>query len=186
MVKVARPEILITAKDYFQMPEGPPYFQLVQGSLSMSPSPDHYHQDIVGNLHYLLRRHLADHPTGKVMLSPSDVELTKFDVYQPDLYYVSHERRRIFTKQGVKGAPDLVVEVLSRSTARLDKGPKKQVYAQAGVEELWFVDKDRREISVFRLGDSLAKPAAVFGEREELTSALFPGLRLRLAEVFAN
>jgi Uma2 family endonuclease len=54
------------------------------------------------------------------------------------------------------------------------------------VGELWFVDKDRREISVFRLGDSLAKPAAVFGEREELTSALFPGLRLRLAEVFAD
>jgi Uma2 family endonuclease len=54
------------------------------------------------------------------------------------------------------------------------------------VEELWFVDKDRREISVFRLGDSLAKPAAVFGEREELNSSLFPGLRLRLAEVFAD
>lgn len=186
MVKVARPEILITARDYFQMPEGPPYFQLVQGFLYMAPSPDYYHQDIIGNLHYLLRRHLADHPTGKVMLSPSDVELSKFDVYQPDLYYVSHERRRIFTKQGAKGAPDLVVEVLSRGTARLDKGPKKQVYAQAGVDELWFVDKDKREVSVFRLPESLTKPKAVFGERDVLTSALFPGLKLRLAEVFAD
>lgn len=186
MVKAARPGNPVTAKDYFQMPEGPPYFQLVQGFLYMAPSPDYFHQDILGNLHYLLRCHLASHPTGKVMLSPSDVELSDSDVYQPDLYYVSHARQGIFTKQGAKGAPDLAVEVLSRSTARLDKGPKKQVYAQAGVAELWLVDKDKREVSVFRLGDSPAKPAAVFSERDLLTSVLFPGLKLRLSEVFTG
>lgn len=100
------------------MPEGPPYFQLVEGKLFMTPSPEFYHQSVAFNLAYRLRRFLESNPLGKITIAPSDVQLDFVNVHQPDVYFISNERLNILTKQGPVGAPDLVVEVLSG--ARLD------------------------------------------------------------------
>ena len=85
----------LTVRDYRQLPEGPPYYQLIEGDLYMAPSPDRFHQDILGNLYFILRSYLENHPLGSVHLAPSDVQLTDLNVYQPDLYYVSRTRRAI-------------------------------------------------------------------------------------------
>src|SRR5439155_5763685 len=110
----------MTASEYKQLPEGPPHFQLVDGELYMSPSPNFFHQEILGNLFALLHSFVRRHRLGKVIAAPSDVELTARDVYQPDIYFISNDRLEIVTEQGVEGAPDLVVEILSPGTARLD------------------------------------------------------------------
>ncbi len=141
-------EELLTADDYRDLPEGPPHFQLVEGKLYMTPSPEYYHQSVAGNIYHLLRCHLRDFPVGKASIAPSDVQLDFVNVHQPDVYFISNERLDILTKQGPVGAPGLVVEVLSRSTARPDKGPKLRVYARSGVKELRLVDKDHRDVAV--------------------------------------
>jgi Uma2 family endonuclease len=175
---------LLTVNDYREMPEGPPYFQLIEGRLYMSPSPEFFHQDVTLNIAYHLRRFLDQHRLGKVAIAPSDVQLDFVNVHQPDVYFVSNERLGIIRKQGPVGAPDLVVEVLSRSTARLDKGPKLRVYARSGVRELWLVDKDKKQVTVYRFAKSIGAPVAVVSGRQKLTTPLLPGLSLPLSKVF--
>src|SRR6185369_7809611 len=110
----------LTVHDYRELPEGPPYYQLIEGDLYMSPAPNRYHQDILNNLSFMLRQHLEGNPVGKTYFAPFDIFLTKLNVYQPDLVFISNERRPILTNQGAEGAPDLVIEILSPSTADLD------------------------------------------------------------------
>lgn len=175
---------LLTANDYREMPEGPPYFQLIEGKLYMSPSPEFFHQTVALNVAYHLRRFLNRHPLGKVAIAPSDVQLDFVNVHQPDVYFVSKERLGIIQKHGPVGAPDLVVEVLSRGTARLDRGPKLRVYARSGVRELWLVDTDKKQVAVYRFGKSIEEPVAVLAGRQKLATPLLPGLVLPLPKIF--
>ena len=174
----------LTIRDYRQLPEGPPYYQLIEGDLYMAPPPDRLHQDILGNLHFILRSHLERRPLGSVHLAPSDVQLTDLNVYQPDLYYVTRARKEILTAQGARGAPDLVVEILSPKTAKLDNGVKREIYARAGVEEMWVVDPTLRKIYVYRFAEAIATPVGTYGIKQKFESHLFPGLKIELARVF--
>ena len=177
----ARP---ITAADYRDLPEGPPYYQLIEGDLYMAPSPDLFHQDIVLVLARLIGNYLDSHPIGSVHIAPSDVQFTDLNVFQPDLYFVSKSRKSILSKQGAEGAPDLVVEVLSPKTAKLDKGLKRDVYARTGVDEMWLVDPSTKRIQIFRFEESVKEPAAVVSGRQMLTSPIFPGLKIPVVRVF--
>jgi len=181
--RVPRP---LTARDYRQLPEGPPYYQLLEGDLYMAPSPDRFHQDILGNLHFILRSHLEKCPLGSIHLAPSDVQLTDLNICQPDLYYVSRMRRAILTAQGARGAPDLIVEILSPKTAKLDRGVKREIYARSGVEEMWLVDPARKKISVYRFAEGIDTPAGTYGIKQKFQSPLLPGLKIDLSRVFES
>jgi len=111
-----------TVADFQELGEGPPYHQLIEGELFMSPSPNRYHQDIVRNLAFVLMRYLATHPEGVLYLAPMDVYLDDINVYEPDILFVSNARRDLLQDDGIHGAPDLVVEILSPSTARASSG----------------------------------------------------------------
>ncbi len=176
----------MTAEEYYQLPEGPPYFQLIDGELFMSPSPHFFHQEIILNIASLIREYLRKHPIGKVVVAPSDVEFDKDNIFQPDVFFISKERLGIVDNHGAKGAPDLVIEVISGSTGRLDLGPKKTIYAQKGVLEYWVVLPETREVEVYRLPESADRPALKLAEGETLTTPLLPGLELPLAEIFAR
>ena len=173
----------MTASEYFEMPEGPPYFQLVHGELFMSPSPVIRHQKVLGKIHRLIGNFLDTHPLGEIIMSPSDVELGSGDVYQPDLYYVSRERLGILDLQGAKGAPDLVVEILSPSTARLDRDMKRTVYESAGVREIWFVDLWNDRVEIHRFAAEAGSATILTLERKDvLTTPLLPGLEILVGD----
>src|SRR5437762_677870 len=174
----------ITVHDYRQLSEGPPYFQLIEGDLVMSPSPFRYHQDILLNQALMFRQYLETNSIGKVYIAPSDVYLTELNVYQPDLYFVSNARKSILSEQGTEGAPDLVVEILSPKTAIFDKGVKREVYARTGVRELWLVDPGLKQIQVFQLDQSSDVPVATYHGNQNFQSPLFPGLDVQLEKVF--
>lgn len=174
----------MTAREFYELPEGPPWFQLVHGELFMSPSPDRFHQDIVGNLLWILANHVRSTGCGKLYSGPSDVELSPDDVYEPDLYYVSNERAAILTEHGAVGAPDLVIEVLSPGTARLDLVGKRIVYAQAGVQEMWIVRPTERRVEVWRFAVNPSEPIAALSENDTLTSPLFKLLEIPVTEIF--
>ena len=152
----------------------------------MAPSPDRLHQDILGNLHYVLRSQLEKRSSGSVHLAPSDVQLTDLNIYQPDLYYVSNPRRAILTDRGARGAPDLIVEILSPKTAKLDRGLKREIYARSGVEEMWIVDPAAKKISVYRFAESTDTPLGTYGKKQKFESPLFPGLKIDLSRVFES
>jgi Uma2 family endonuclease len=176
----------VTRFDYEQMPDGPPYFQVIEGELVMSPSPKTSHQQILGSLYLILSRHLQEKPVGLVLLAPLDVFLGDVNVYQPDLIYVSNERRSFVTDRGIEGPPDLVVEILSPATARYDRGFKRKVYARTGVQELWLIDPETKLIQVYRLTEDAETPVATLGANAILETALLPGLRVDTAAVFRS
>ena len=166
------------------MPDGPPYYQLIEGNLIMSPSANFYHQTIVGRLFISIGNYLENHPIGSVTISPSDVFLDDINVFQPDLYFVRNENHDVIVKEGVRGSPDLVVEILSPSNSERDRNEKRQVYARAGVPEMWIVDPDVRAIEVHFLSQGLNAAPLVAREPEAFEPALFPGLKVDTVRLF--
>lgn len=175
----------LTVHDFQELPEGPPHYQLIQGDLLMSPSPNRYHQQILTNVASVLLAYLERKRIGKIYFAPCDVFLTELDVYQPDLLFISNERSSILGEQGIDGAPDLVVEILSPKTARLDKGVKKEVYARTGVRELWIIDPDQHQIIVYDLQKSSTLPSGTYGASQGFSSRMFPGLKIQVKKLFA-
>jgi Uma2 family endonuclease len=127
---------------------------------------------------------LSDHSIGKVRLGPSDVTLSELNVFEPDLYFVSNARKFIMSKHGAEGPPDLVIEVLSPKTAKLDKGVKRNVYARAGVAELWIIDPIRKEVQVYHLQESAETPDGTYSGKQKFESECFPGLKIPVAKAF--
>lgn len=174
----------MTAAEFFGLPEGPPFFQLIDGDLYMSPSPRRYHQKLALRLGHILQTYLDAHPIGELYLAPSDVVFTADTILNPDLYFVTTQREGILTEQGAEGAPDLVIEILSPSTAKLDLGRKREIYAASGVQEMWAVSPRTATIDVYRFAENPAEPVAVLDEGDALSSPLFPGFSASLAAIF--
>ena len=176
--------LLITTDDYRLLPESSPRCQLVEGELFMSPAPNRYHQKISGNLEFILKKYLEKNPIGELYDAPFDVFLTEHNVFQPDKVFISKSRSGILTDLGAEGAPDFVVEILSESTAHVDKELKRKVYANSGVEELWLINPEEKMIEVYYLQKNPTTVAATYGERDVLTSPIFPNLEVNAAEIF--
>ncbi len=135
-----------TVADYEALPEGSPY-QLVEGELIMSPAPAPDHQVVSGNIYLLLR--MAVRGKGVVLYSPLDVYLDLENAYQPDIVVILKGSKARINRKGVYGPPDVVVEILSPSTAYYDLTQKKDIYERSGVREYWIVDPLRRTFEVY-------------------------------------
>ncbi|TAE28783.1 MAG: Uma2 family endonuclease [Candidatus Kapaibacterium sp.] len=140
-----------TAQEYLTMPEGAPYFQFINGEVVDMPAPILIHQQVISNLNFYFKLFLKQHQiAGTVFPAPVDVYFTDTDYFQPDLAFVSNERSSILqNRKNIKGAPDLVVEVLSPSTGYYDLTHKKFVYEQEGVREYWLVYPEERRVEVY-------------------------------------
>lgn len=102
------------------------------------------------------------------------------------MFFVTADRLNIITENNVQGAPDLVVEVLSASTADVDRGFKQHLYAINGVREYWLIDPDTRQIEVLTLGEGGYARSGVYGEGEMVTSLLLTGLHIAVNDIFAG
>jgi Uma2 family endonuclease len=129
--------------DYHALPDEP-RVELVYGRFYLMTSPVVRHQTVAFELARALRgatRSIG----GRVLIAPMDVRLADHSVVQPDLLLVMPERKAIIQER-IEGAPDLLVEVLSPSTARFDRGEKLRLYAESDVREYWLVDPVSRSI----------------------------------------
>lgn len=169
--------------DYQQLPEGTPC-QLINGSLVMSPAPTPYHQRILRHLFRKLDAHASNQ--GEVLFAPIDVKLSDTDVLQPDLVFVAHERANIIGEQLIDGAPDLVMEVLSPSTAHHDLTTKKRLYEMHGVQEYWVVDPTSRTVEIHANTDAGFIQHVRQVESGTAASALLDGLTVKLKSLFAS
>jgi Uma2 family endonuclease len=173
-----------TAKDYRALPEGPPYYQLIDGHLLCEPSPTTCHQSIAGELHLILGAWTKKKGAGKCFFAPVDVWLSRNDVVEPDLFFISNAKTNLLRKDGFHGGPDLVVEILSPSTARLDRTVKRTLYAKAGVRELWLIDPQLRQVAVHDLGSRRDDAAKILSEGDRIRSPILPGLEIDVAAIF--
>ncbi len=165
--------------------------ELLGGELHVAASPSKRHQRVVRKLGAYLEA-ATQAGLGEVWYSPFDVYLDAHNVVQPDLLFVRAGREAIVQENKVVGVPDLTVEILSPSTAAVDlgRGPKGKLgtYERFGVPYYWIVDPDEFWIDVYAANaaeDGRYPRQPVRHEPEDvLNSPLFPGLPLRLAELF--
>jgi Uma2 family endonuclease len=135
-------EIPRTMWDLYKcLPEGV-LVQLINNQLIMSPAPKDRHQKLLEKLHRRLGNFVEDNTLGETRVAPSDVFLNEENIYQPDIYFVSNENLSGFQEDGFRGAPDLIIEILSPGSEKYDRNEKMKVYEASGVKEYWLVNPD--------------------------------------------
>ena len=139
--------------DLLAAPDDGKRYELLRGDLFVTPSPSPAHQRISRRLQRQLEDFFHDRSIGEVFDAPIDLILTNQDVLVPDLLVVT--QRQHITKRGIEGPPLVVVEILSPSTQRQDRGTKARRYAELGVEHYWIVDPVKKRFECHRLaGDA--------------------------------
>lgn len=180
---IPNPLVKFTYEDYLNTPEDKRY-ELLDGNLVALSSPEEFHQRVSILLGSKLVQVAVENRLGKVYHAPFDVVLSNTDVVQPDLIFVSNERADIITPENIQGAPDLVVEILSPSTAARDKTFKRSLYAKHGITEYWMVDLTEKTITILRHGERGFEVIEIYGEGEILTSPTLQGFTLNLDDIF--
>ena len=178
----------LTYDEFQTLPrDGSKRFELIEGEVFMTPSPNTKHQMAAGNLHFALRRFIDDHDLGRVFFAPYDIVFSRWTALEPDLLFIRKERLSIITDANVQGAPDLVIEILSPSNKAYDRKTKHRVYEKAGVPEIWYFDPENDSGEILNLGaDGCYLVTAKLSGNAAIVSRALPGLSLTLGEVFAS
>lgn len=142
------PSLKKTVSDFKLLEEGD-FCQLLNGELIMTPSPASQHQRILARIFVQLYSHVVKHHFGEAFVAPMDVFFDEENVFEPDILFVSGARSGIIRDDGIHGAPDLVIEILSVGSGYHDTKTKKRVYEKYGVKEYWIVDPLDGEVTGF-------------------------------------
>ena len=184
---VARPrtpiQTLKTVADYDALPDDGYRYELIDGELIEMPAPSLLHQAVQTYLASLLLTFVMQRMSGRVYVSPVDVQFVGV-VVQPDIVYVSSERFDVLTQRRIVGAPDLVVEILSPSTRTHDLTTKREIYRLEGVREYWVVDLEARTATVWALVEDRYVEQRP-DENGWYSSAVLPGFAVDVAAVIA-
>ena len=176
-----------TYEEFMALPEGGPVrYEIIDGDLCMTPAPVTRHQKISKNLLFEIERFLRTNPLGEIFAAPVDMVFSREppQVVVPDLVFVAAEHLSLITEKNLQGIPDLLVEILSPTTATSDRQVKHALYERVGVPEYWVVDPERNSVQVFRLSGGRYAEALEFGLGDRLETPLLPGLSIPLSEVF--
>ena len=143
--------VILTYKDYEALPADGRRYEIHEGELSVTPAPTPQHQRVSGNLYEILRSHVKSHGIGEVFYAPIDCILGETTVVQPDLIYLDTARLAAISARGIEGPPTLIVEILSPTTASIDRSTKRQLYARYGVPYYWIIDPVAQTIEAYTL-----------------------------------
>ena len=182
--QVDKPRIKLTYEDYRDTPEDARY-ELIDGELILAAAPRTTHQRLQFDFGLLVGQFVKDGDLGQVFAAPTDVVLSETDVVQPDLIFISKERAHIIAEEAVFGAPDLVIEILSPSTAARDMGCKRDLYERHGVKEYWMADVNSVWIRVLRLNAAgFFEVVGTYGEGDTFTSTVLAGFAVNVSDAF--
>ena len=175
----------MTTTEYLNTPETLNPQELIYGVLRAADAPAPSHQAAVGDLFIALATHVRDEQSGEVWLSPIDLILDEALalVVQPDLLFISNERREIVDDR-IRGAPDLVIEVLSATTEATDRREKLLAYRTlASLSEYVLISQDEARVEIHRRrGDIGWEKIEYFGpETVEFASV---GLQIGMREIY--
>ena len=172
---------MLTYEDYAQIPEDGCQHEVIDGEHYVNPAPSTYHQAVSRKLQFLLFVQIEQSRRGVVINAPYDVQLFAHDILQPDIVIVLNERQHIITPTRIQGTPDMVVEILSVSTATRDRKLKRARYQKAGVPEYWIVDPFEHRVEQLVLRDGVYESQL---ESSVLQLTILDGVSVRLDEVW--
>ena len=188
MQPAPQPDTRLTYDDFLLFPDDGRRHELIDGEHYVTPSPNTRHQRLVLRLSVALAAYVERRPaSGEVFTAPFDVVFSHFDIVEPDVLFITADQQEIVTEKHVRGAPALVVEVLSPGTRRVDEKIKYRLFERAGVREYWLVDPELDLVKVFRRADDGTFPRVAelsADASEALTTPLLPEFVLPLDVFF--
>ncbi len=176
-----------TWEDYLRLPDDGQRYEIIEGALYVSPAPTFDHQFSLFELAFLMARFVKAHDLGLILVAPFDVRLPGVaDPVEPDLLFFRTGNQPQAGDKYFEGVPDLIVEILSPGTRRIDQHIKFGAYEKAGVPEYWLVDPKSRSITVYHFStqrreyDELGR----FGSGETVRSRLLEDFEVTVAALF--
>jgi Uma2 family endonuclease len=191
MVLNPQTKTLMTAEEYFALPETNQRQELIDGQLitygddGMSPAPKDIHEEITMVLVALLLQFV---PARELRTAPTDVHIDGINVVHPDLFWVNSKSGQCVRHEDgyLHGAPDLVVEILSPATAKQDKSTKYDLYEKHGVREYWIVDVDMQLVEVYPRQNEKFFRHGVFGTGDSFVSPVLDGKTINSDAIFSD
>lgn len=172
----------LTYEDLQRFPDDNLRRELIDGELIVTPAPATRHQDVVLELGARLLAYAKQHG-GKVYVAPTDVFLSDIDVVEPDVLFVRAEHVGKVEKKLVRSAPDVVVEVSSPSTRRLELVRKRALYERYGVPEYWYVDLEADRVEIHRLETGRYGAPQLLQRGDTLTSPQAPAFEIAVDDL---
>lgn len=160
-----------SAEEFAQLPESNQFIELIEGEIIVSPTPVDQHQDNAGDIYVEFKLIARQFPErGRAKISPLEIHFDDENILEPDVFWISSTNKTcVLGDDGYwYGAPDLVVEVLSPSTARRDRQKKRDLYEKFGVREYWIVDPIHHTIEQLLLTDGKYDQPVIYGEGDSL------------------
>lgn len=170
-----------TTEDIYALPEGR-RAELIDGQIYDMAPPSRLHQKLVSQLTQMIGRHISAHQGGcEVYPAPFAVFLNKDDktYVEPDLSVICDKGK--LDERGCSGAPDLIIEIVSPSSRKMDYNIKTGKYAEAGVREYWIVDPDKKRLTIYFYEEDAAPVFYPFDSPVEVNT--LPGLFINIAEL---
>jgi Uma2 family endonuclease len=178
----------ITYTEFRQMEfdDNDPYiYELINGELMKKSAPKPNHQAISRRLLYGIETFIRQNSLGEIFYAPIDVFLTEYTVPQPDLVYVSKENADIIDlEEGILGIPDLIIEIISPSSVRLDRITKKELYESFGIKEYWIIDPNNTSIEIYTLVEKTYKLHLLEAVEGKINSLVIAGFEMDLKDIF--
>lgn len=175
-----------TYDDYASIPEDGNRYEIINGVLYMSPSPNWPHQEIALEIAAHLRNYFRATHIGGVFIAPLDVELAHNTVVQPDIVVLLKSSRKKLQERHIIGAPDLAIEVVSPTSATHDRHRKLAAYARAGEPEYWIVEPDSHTVEVLILEHGDYQSLGVYRGKATLPSQIVPEFMVHVEEFFVS
>jgi Uma2 family endonuclease len=177
-----------TVEDFFALPETNSIVELSHGRLIVSPSPDDVHQTAVEELFYALKTFVDAHDLGRARVAPFDVRLSNEVIRQPDVFFVRKDHLSRIQGHVLRGAPDLVAEVISPGTRKADEVEKLAEYAEAGIPEYWLLDSKAVTIRVYVLPEGASEYIlnATYQAGEIARSITLTGFEIAVDKIFPD
>jgi Uma2 family endonuclease len=174
----------LTYEDYEAFPDDGNRYEIIDGEVYMSPPPITAHQWASAELTWFLSSHIRQHGLGRLFYAPFAVMLSPHDVLEPDIIFISEDRMSLLDEKGLRGSPDLCIEIASPSTRGYDRSVKSDRYARFGVSEYWIVDPHRKTVEVFVLENGAYSALAVVEASDRVVSRILPELELHADALF--
>ena len=175
----------LTYEDLERFPDDNLRREIIAGQLFVTPAPSTRHQQAVAELIMLLGTYAKQHG-GHVFPAPTDVFFSEESVVEPDVLFIREEHSDRIETRFVRSAPDVVVEVSSPSTRRLELHRKRELYERFGVPEYWYVDLEADRIEFYRLQQGRYPAPMLLGRADFLESAQLPGLSIPAGEILGS
>jgi len=173
--------------DYLRLPDDGKRYEIIEGVLYVANAPSIEHQFTVLKIAFQFELYNVEHSFGLVLTAPCEVHLSSTTKpVQPDILFISAEHQPPLGTQFFAGAPDLIVEVISPSSIRLDRHIKFDVYERSGVPEYWLADPKARLVEVYTLSNGEYALLGQYTNDEVIESKVLAGLQIKTSTLFQS